>query len=47
VNWSSSMALITPMRLHSNNWHVMCTMKHWMCTSSILQGFWASLKSLI
>ncbi len=44
VNWSSSMVLITPRRLHSNNWPVMCTMKHWMSTSNILQGFWVSPK---
>jgi len=35
-------ALITPRRLHSNNWLVMCIMKHYMSTSNILQGFWAS-----
>jgi hypothetical protein len=39
VNWSSSMTLITPRCLHSNNWSVMCTMKHWMSTSNIFQGF--------
>ncbi len=44
VNLSSSMVLITPRCLHSNNWPVMCTMRHWMSTSNILQGFWASLK---
>ncbi len=47
VNWNSSMALITPRHLHSNNWPVMCTMRHWMSTSNILQRFWASLKSPI
>jgi hypothetical protein len=47
VNWSSSMVLITLKRLHSNNWLVMCIMKHWMSMSNILPKFWASLKSLI
>jgi hypothetical protein len=28
----------------SNNWPVMCTMRHWMSTNNILQGFWVSLK---
>jgi len=28
VNWSSSMVLITLMRSHSNNWPIMCTMRH-------------------
>jgi len=42
VNWSSSMAL-TPSRCsHSNNWPVMCTMKHYMSMSNIFPGFWAS-----
>jgi hypothetical protein len=29
--WSSNMVLITPKHLHSNNWPVMCTMRHWIC----------------
>jgi hypothetical protein len=40
VNWSSNIALITPRCLYSNNWPVMCTMKHWISTNNILRGFW-------
>ncbi len=36
VNWSSSMALITLKHSHSNNWPIMCIMRHWMSTSNIL-----------
>jgi len=43
-NWSSSMALITPRCSHSNNWFIMCTMRHRMSTNNILRGFWASVK---
>ncbi len=47
VNWSSSMVLITLRRSHSNNWPVMCIMKHWMSRTNILRRFWASPRSPI
>ncbi len=43
----SSMVLITLRHSHSNNWHVMCILRHWMSISNILRGFWASPRSPI
>jgi len=40
VNWSSSMVLITSRHSHSNNWPIMCIMRHWMFMSNIFQRCW-------
>ncbi len=47
LNWSSSMALITSTHSHSNNWPIMCTMRHWMSTNNIFRRFWTPSRSPI